>query len=65
MITLAPLILEILMKLVGYFLAKQEEKAAAEKDLIRFFKTLDHVTDRASNMRDRYDEARERIKNKA
>jgi len=65
MIALIPLILEILMKLAGYFMAKAEEKNKAEKELVEFFKGLDKVNTRASNMRRNYEDAKERLRDKS
>lgn len=61
MIALIPMILEILLKLAGYFFAKAEEKNAAEKDLTEYFRRLDKLNSQASDTRDRYAKARARM----
>lgn len=62
MTTLIPIILELLMKLVMYFFSKSGEKEIAEQELMTFFKRLDKVSEKASDMRGGYADARERLR---
>lgn len=59
-----PMLLEILMKIVGFAFAKAEEKQLAEKELMKVFASLDKINDRATSMRNNYANARARMGHK-
>lgn len=64
MITLITTVLQIVVAATKYIFAKQAEKDQAMKDLVTVYKGLDRGNEKASDMREKYRESRERMKRK-
>lgn len=64
MITLITTVLQIIVAATKYIFAKKAEKEQAMKDLVTVYKGLDRGAEKGSKMRDKYQEAKSKMKTK-